>query len=178
MLGSYSSFPDNIHRIEAFSTPLTSKRLQQIVIEAMYALNKVNLRVEEVATPSIPDCKVCFEVGVAEGNDFNYLDAEERQRLLKALCKAPFKLLDFLVVILYQRKLEEGKKNHIRFDYYMLRLMFGEGLAEAHVFHEKGLRHTSPEDLTRLVVNKANSFSSRRVLKSIVKESSDSSKSL
>ncbi|MGA2308268.1 MAG: hypothetical protein ABSG57_01810 [Candidatus Bathyarchaeia archaeon] len=127
-------------------------------------LNSENLSLEEVAAPSIPGCNVIFEVGVAEGNDFNYLDGEERERLLGALNKKPFQVMDFLCVIRYRRMVEE-RKARMRFDYYMLRLLFGESLVEVQVSHEKGIRHTSPEDLVKLVVDRVNGAFSKKVLR-------------
>jgi hypothetical protein len=164
MLGFYANFPDNIHRAETFSSLVPCKKLQQALVETLYKLNSENPSLEEVAAPSVPGCRIIFEVGVAEGSDFNYLDAEERERLLTALKRRPFQVMDFLCVIRYQRVQEERKKR-MRFDYYMLRLLFREDLAEIQVSHEKGVRHTSPEDLVRLVVNRVNATSSGRILR-------------
>jgi hypothetical protein len=46
-----------------------------------------------------------------------------------------------------------------------VRLLFGEDVAEIQVSHEKGVRHTSPEDLVKLVVNRVNAAFSRRILR-------------
>jgi len=165
MLGFYTNFPQNIHKAETFSTSILSKKLQQTLVEALYRLNGETLNLEEVAAPSITGCKVIFEVGVAEGNDFNYLDDEERKRLLGALKKKPFQVMDFLCVIRYRRTIEE-KKTRMRFDYYMLRLVFGENLMEIQVSHERGIMHISPDDVVKLVMNRVNTAFSRRVLRS------------
>jgi hypothetical protein len=164
MLGFYTNFPQNIHKAETFSTSISSKKLQQTLVETLHRLNSETLSLEEVAAPSIPGCNVIFEVGVAEGNDFNYLDGEERERLRGALNKKPFQVMDFLCVIRYRRMVEE-RKARMRFDYYMLRLLFGESLVEVQVSHEKGIRHTSPEDLVKLVVNRVNGAFSKKVLR-------------
>jgi len=164
MLGFYTNFPQNIHKAETFSTSILSKKLQQTLVETLYRLNDETLSLEDVAAPSIPSCKVIFEVGVAEDNDFSYLDDEERKRLLGALKKKPFQVMDFLCVIRYRRMREE-KKMRMRFDYYMLRLLFGESLVEVQVSHEKGTRHISPDDLVKLVVNRVNGAFSKKVLK-------------
>jgi hypothetical protein len=164
MLGFYTNFPQNIHKAETFSTSISSKKLQQTLVETLHRLNSETLSLEEVAAPSIPECNVIFEVGVAEDNGFNYLDGEERERLLGALNKKPFQVMDFLCVIRYRRMVEE-RKARMRFDYYMLRLLFGESLMEIQVSHEKGIRHTSPEDLVKLVVNRVNGAFSKKVLR-------------
>jgi len=164
MLGFYANFPLNIHKAETFSTPILSKKLQQALVEALHKLNSENLSLEEVAAPSIPSCKVIFEFGIAEDNDFNYLDDEERKRLLVATKKKPFQVMDFLCVIRYRRMIEETK-TRMRFDYYMLRFMFGESLVEVQVSHEKGVRHISPDDLVKLVVNRVNGAFPKKVLR-------------
>jgi hypothetical protein len=164
MLGFYANFPQNIHKAETFSTSISSKKLQQVLVEALHRLNSETLKLEEVAAPSIPDCKVVFEVGVADGNDFNYLDAEEKQRLLGALNKKPLQIMDFLCVIRYH-KAQEERKTRMRFDYYMLRLLFGENLTEIQVSHERGVMHTSPDDVVKLVVTRINAAFSKRVLR-------------
>ena len=165
MLGCYVNFPENIHKAETFSTSLSNKKLQQMFIEALFVLNKASLRIEDVAGPSVPACKVAFEIGVAEGSDFNFLDAEEKDRLMKALNKTTFQLLDFLIVVRYGSMEEQKRKLRMKFDYFMLRMLFGENSAEAQVFHEKGLRHTSPEDLLNLVVKRVNAACSKQALK-------------
>jgi hypothetical protein len=164
MLGFYTNFPQNIHKAETFSTSISTKKLEQVLVETLYRLNSETLSLEEVASPSIPDCKVIFEVGVAEGNDFNYLDSEERERLLSALNKKLFQVMDFLCVIRYNR-MQEKRKTRTKFDYYMLRLMFGEKLTEIQVSHERGMRHTSPDDLIKLLMNRINAAFSKRALK-------------
>jgi hypothetical protein len=164
MLGFYPNFPQNIHRAETFSTSIANKKLQQTLVETLFKLNREKLSLEEVAAPSIPGCKVAFEVGVADGNDFNFLDAEERERLIGAINRKPFQVMDFLCVIRYQNRQEE-RKTRMMFDFYMLRMMFGDSLTEIQVFHEKGARHASPDDLVRLVVNRVNAAFSKRVLK-------------
>jgi hypothetical protein len=164
MLGFYANFPRNVHKAEKFSTLILSKKLQETLVETLFKLNGETLSLEGVAAPSIPSCKVIFEFGVAEENDFNYLDDEERKRLLAAIKKKPFQVLDFLCVIRY-RSMKEEKKMRMRFDYYMLRWMFGESLVEVHVSHEKGTRHISPDDLVKLVVARVNGAFSKKVLR-------------
>jgi hypothetical protein len=163
MLGLYENFPQNIHRKETFQTSISSKKLQQTLVETLFKLNIETLSLEEFSAPSVPGCKVIFEVGVAEGNDFSYLNNEERERLLGAIKKKPLQIMDFLCVIRYH-KAQEEKKSRMRFDYYMLRFVFTENVTEILVSHERGVRHTSPEDLTGLVVSRVNAAFSKKVL--------------
>lgn len=164
MLGFYTNFPESIHRIQIFSVSISEKKMQRALVETLHRLNSETLNLEEVAAPSIPGCKTIFEVGVADGTDFNYLDAEEKERLFQALNVKPFQVMDFLCVIRYN-KMQEKRKTRIRFDYYMLRFVFDAKLTEIRVFHEKGLRHTSPDDLIKLVANRVNAAFSKRAMR-------------
>jgi hypothetical protein len=163
MLGLYENFPQNIHVAETFHTSISSKKLQQTLVETLYKLNIETLSLEEFSAPSVPGCKVIFEVGVAEGNDFSYLNNEERERLLETIKKRPLQIMDFLCIVRYH-KTQEERKTRMRFDYYMLRSVFAENVTEILVSHEKGVRHTSPEDLIRLVVSRVNAAFSKKVL--------------
>jgi len=164
MLGFYANFPQNTHKIAGFSTSISNKRLQQALAETFLKLNNETFSLEEVATPSVPHCKVVFEFGIADENDFNYLDIHEKDKMLKVINKKTFQIMDFLSVIRYYR-IEEEKRSRLRFDYYMLRFMFDKNLIEIRVFHERGPMHVSPEELAEFIVSKINSAFSKKVLK-------------
>jgi hypothetical protein len=83
---------------------------------------------------------------------------------LEALKKKPFQILDFLCVIRYNR-MQGEKKTRMRFDFYMMRFLFGESLVEVMVSHEKGTRLTSPDDLVNLLVKRVNGAFPKKVLK-------------
>jgi hypothetical protein len=166
MLGHYSNFPRTLHRIESFSTSTSNKRLQQLLAETVFKLNNETFQLEEVSTPSIPNCSVIFEFGIAEDNDFSYLDTEEKNVLLKSINRRPLESIDFLCIIRYY-KTEQSRRTRLKFDYYMLRFIFDKNLAEIRVFHEKGPMHVSPEDLISFVVKRINAASSKNVLKPV-----------
>jgi hypothetical protein len=163
MLGFYTNFPQTLHRTSDFLKSTSTRRAQQVLIETMFRLNSETFRVEEVSIPSLHDCSVIFEFGIADGNDFNYVDAEEKTILLKTVNKKPLKIMDFVCIIRYY-KTEHGKKAHLRFDYYMVRFRFNENV-EIQVSHEKGPMHVSPEDLVEFVTGRINKASPKRVLK-------------
>ena len=164
MLGLYNNFPGNVHKTVRFVTSVSEKTLQKALVESFHKLNRGTSTLEEVTTPSIPRCKVIFEFGVAEDDDFNYLDDEERDRLLKVIRKKAFSTMDFLCILRYY-KLRDEAKRPLRSDYYMLRFIFGERIGRMRVFHEKGLMYVSPKDLPWFIVDKINAQFSRRVVK-------------
>ncbi|MGD8545511.1 MAG: hypothetical protein PVH12_04985 [Candidatus Bathyarchaeota archaeon] len=153
MLGCYDNFPINVHQIATFNTYISKSKLQQGLTRLIYRLNKEKLRLEDVAHLSIPQCTVVFEFGIAESKCFNYLDKEEIGRILKIAKKKPFRVMDFFCALRYYKK-QNGEKRTLKFDYYMLRFTFQNNLTGIQVFHEKGPRHVSPEELVNLIGNK------------------------
>jgi hypothetical protein len=166
MLGFYTNFPQTLHKTASFSTSTSNKRLQQLLIEAAFKLNNTTFQLEEIVTPSLHQCSVIFELGIAEDNDFNYLDTQEKSTLLKTINKKPLQIIDFLCIIRYY-KTEQEKKAALRFDYYMLRFAFNKNSMEMQVFHEKGPMHMSPGELIELITGRINT-TSKKILKSAI----------
>ena len=164
MLGKYTNFPKSVHNISDFSTSSTLKRLQTAIVEALWRLNRETLALEEVATPSIPKCTVKFELGMAEDEEFTYLDSEEKDRLLETIKKKPFPILDYFCIIRYHKARIE-KKTTLKSDYYMLRFLFENELVQIQIFHEKGLMYTSPKDLPEFLAKRINEEFPRKLLK-------------
>jgi len=163
MIGIHENFPVNIHRIEGFTTPLSNKTLQRRLIHVLHDVNCRRFRFEEVSCPTVPECTIIFEAGLADAGSFNYIDEDEIQKAITALRKAPFQTMDFFCGIRYYKGNEE-KKNPLKFDYYMIRVIFGKGAVEIRVFHERGPRYISPEDVVAFLVNKVNETSTRKIL--------------
>ncbi len=166
MLGFYDNFPVNIHRIERFSTTFSNKKLQQRLIQVLREINRRTFSFEEVACPTVPECTIIFEAGLAEAESFNYIDEEETKKVLSALRKAPFQTMDFFCAVRYYKGTVE-KKAPLKFDYYMIRALFGKNAVEIQVFHERGPRYISPEDMVTFLVNMINATSARKILKKI-----------
>ena len=101
-----------------------------------------------------------FEFGLAESESFNYIDEEELKKTLKLLAKERLQSMDFFCSIRYYKDIGE-KKTPLKFDYYMLRTIFSRDNFEIQVFHERGPRYISPEEVTEFVFNKINESSSK-----------------
>ena len=166
MLGFYDNFPVNIHRIDNFSTPFSNKKLQQRLIGVLFEINRRTFSFEEIAYPTVPECTIIFEAGLAEAKCFNYIDEEEAKKVLEALKKGALRSMDIFCAVRYYKDAAE-KKAPLKFDYYMLRVIFGKNSVEIQVFHERGPRYISPEDIVTFLVNMINATSTRKVLKKI-----------
>jgi hypothetical protein len=160
----YRNFPKTPHKRTAFITTISGRKLQQTLIHTFQKLNKETFRLEDIACPSLPDCTVTLEFGIAQAGDFNFLDDGEADRVLKTVSKTPFQMMDFLCAVRYH-KTESGQKKAPRFDYYIVRFVFYDDVSEMQVFHERGPRHVIPEDITNLIMKRINESSSRKIIK-------------
>jgi hypothetical protein len=165
-LGFYENFPANIHRIDSFYSALSIKQLQQKLIQVLQDVNGREFSFEEVANPTVPGGRVIFEFGVAESEGFNYIDEEEAEKALNFLAKERLHSLDLFCSIRYYKGGIE-KKTPLKFDYYLLRTVFNKDTFEVQVFHERGPRYISPEELTAFIFNEINELSirNRKILK-------------
>ena len=166
MIGFYENFPVNIHRIETFTSSLSTRKLQQRLVQVLQDINRRTFSFEEIAHPTVPECSVIFEVGIAEAKSFNFIDKEEAKNVLSVLRKETLRLMDFFCAVRYYKGTAE-KKTPLKFDYYMIRVVFGKDSVEIRVFHERGPRYISPEDIVTFLVNMINEASARKILKKI-----------
>jgi len=167
MLGTYENFPDNIHARASFRSTLSDQKIQQILMQTLYEANRKSFRFEEVGHPAMHDCTIIFEVGIAENTSFNYVNDEETKKVMNVLKKQAFQIMDFFVAIKYYKG-DARKKSPLRFDYYMIRLVFNESNSiEVQVYHEKGPRYTSPEDIVELIEKEVNGASTRKILRKV-----------
>ncbi len=160
-LGFYEKFPSNIHRIDRFNSTLSTKQIQQKLIQVFHKVNNDEFTFEEVANPTVPHGTIIFEFGIAESGDFNFIDNEELKKTMKSLAKELLQTMDFFCSIRYYKYTGE-KRSPLKFDYYILRTVFSKGIFEIQVFHERGPRYISPEELTTFIYNKINETSSNK----------------
>jgi hypothetical protein len=163
MLGAYENFPKNIHKAAHFTTSTTNKKLQQTLIQTLKQANSENFNLENIAAPSVPQCSVIFEFGIAETSSFNYLDEDEANKVIKIIQKNPLQVLDFFCAIRYY-KIQNEKRTPLKFDYYMIRFIFNKNSVETQIFHERGPRYMSPEEIANFIFNRINQAFSRKAL--------------
>jgi hypothetical protein len=164
MLARYDGFPENVHHTTYFSSAIYIGKLQHAITEAISTLNDGALDTKKIEIASVSDLTVTLEFGIADGNDFTYVNTEEKNRIDKAIKTNPFQLMDFICAIRYQKAIET-KKAPLRGDYYMIRLVFGKKLLEARVFHERGSRRITPEEMANLIVDETNDYGKKRLLR-------------
>ncbi len=163
-LGFFEGFPQNIHHIESYVSSASSRQLQQKLIQFLSTINHKEHTFEEVAIPTVPQGTVIFEFGLADEGNFNFLNAEEAKRALAFIAKEQVASLDFFCSIRYYRGSGEDR-SALKFDYFMLRTVFGKGTFEVQVFHERGPLYLSPQDLVAVIIRGVNGEATRKILK-------------
>jgi hypothetical protein len=166
MLGFYQNFPINIHLTETFTSTLSRRKLEQIIAQVFQEINSQTFSFEEIGNPTVPDCTVIFEFGIADADGFSFLNEEEAKKLQSVLASESMQVMDWFCGVRYYKNVK-GKKSPLRFDYYMIRMNFGEKKEplEILVFHERGPRYISPDDIVAFIENKINQTSTRKILK-------------
>jgi hypothetical protein len=175
MLATYERFPElRIHQKDICISTLPNKKLQQKIMQVFRGVNCKTLTFEEVANPTVPDCTVIFELGIADANSFTFINDEEAKRVLAALRKATFRVMDFFCVVRYYKEYP-SKKKPLKFDYYMVRFVFPEEkMLEVQTFHERGPRYIPPKALVAFLLDTINGTSGKKFLKKFeAKESID-----
>jgi len=147
LLGKFGNFPEIIHKERTFKTKLSVKETQRKTLKSLYNLNGKELPQNRIINLENPRYAVVFELGIADGINFNYLDDSELKRCLKFLKIRNFKTLDFFLVNKYYKIRSDDKKLPLKFDYQFLRFTFPNKCLKIMVYHERGPRRISLEEL-------------------------------
>ena len=155
-LGRFPNFPSIIHGTAKISHKTSNLRLQRIIVESLHDLNGYTIpQVLSVASDSgIHQGEVTFEVGVADGVNFQYFDEETFTDLVTRLkARKPFPVLDVLIIVLYHYP-KKGKKVPLNFDHHLLRFTFTKGELNAYLVHMKGIRRMPLDHLLHQVLDR------------------------
>jgi len=133
------------------------EKIQNIVVEALEVLNNSS----ELISPTLVGRSVrvasTYEIGVAEGDAFNFLTDSEAKRLKRWLRKRPTKALDFLMCIFYRHIKERDQETSLWSDFQCVRFSFEErDTLQIRVHHFKGTRKIPLDILIEKIVKKIN----------------------
>lgn len=153
MLGRYENFPEMYHGIIRFRYQVPTKKLQEIVLHVLYELNNEGKGFNLPSIHAVSDCKVNFDFGIADGMTFSYLEKETLTACSEIVQKDELPVLDFICIVRYYKK--DGRdRRPLKFDYYLLRFLFYDETVEFQIFHERGTRRLSIEDLLKIIFNR------------------------
>lgn len=167
--GLFINFPSMIHGVARISHENATVKIQQAIIQAFYSLNKL----KDAYPISVADHvgtyngEISFEVGVADGLFFDYLNQEALQKLYATLKSGEaHSILDFIIIIVY-RYLREGKRISLNFDHHILRFLFYNREVEVSLFQSKGTRRMPLDDFLNLIISRVSSETRQMGLKPI-----------
>ncbi|MBS7644086.1 hypothetical protein KEJ26_05900 [Candidatus Bathyarchaeota archaeon] len=161
MLGKYDRFPATIlHCSALLSHKNPIAKLQLLLIRSLKALNDKINKYSASVTDYLGkfEGEISFEVGIAEGIYFNYLDEEEVKRLSEWVSShGVFSSLDMILIIRYHYV--RGKKRvPLRADRYLLRFILHTSRIELYLFHEGGIMRITPEEVLAFIVDHINHY--------------------
>ncbi|UCD95804.1 MAG: hypothetical protein JSV35_04635 [Candidatus Bathyarchaeota archaeon] len=158
MKGCYSSFPQEVHGVAQYPQPKSDAdrtKVQQAILSALLKLNHQNFTLPHIVFASRRDCRVQFEIGVADDTVFNFLDREEANLLHAQYLKQMFDCLDFFCCVKYHIGTRQ-RPTPLKFDYFMFRFTFTKRLITLSLFHERGPRRVSSEELIKFLTERIN----------------------
>ena len=154
MIGLYENFPDVHHGIAHYSSTVPTQDLQRTLLQFLRRLNekKENLSLAEFIRHKV---RVELDVGIADGLAFDYLNKENFKRCLNEISKNALPALDLFIVVRYYVP-DGAKRKPLKFDYFLVRILFREQEVEMLVHHERGPRHLAVEELIEFHFNRIN----------------------
>ncbi len=153
--GEFTNFPSINHGYARATFDDHPAKLQRSIIRALRKLNGLNKEypISISGRAGTYKGRVVFEVGVAEGIYFNYLDDEVVKELFKFIrSRRLYPILDFLIIVTYHYS-RVGKNVRLNFDYHQLRFLFNNHGFEMRLFNSKGIRRMPLDEFVNIVLN-------------------------
>jgi hypothetical protein len=152
-LGVYSDFPPFAHLDLRFSLSVLEASAETLAMRGLSRLNHFRDKMKTSVAGHSGAFLVerSFEIGIAEGLYFNYLDELEVDRI--SSLSLTQQSVDFIVYINY-RYSKARKFVNLLPDRYIIRLSFSTSTVK--LFQMSGLRRTEPEDLVTLIIGLIN----------------------
>ncbi len=154
--GIYENFPNTCHYVAVFEFKAPLNTLKLAILNALYNLNRLENIPKKILPKTITGLKVIFEFGIADGLTFNYLDEETLRNSMEKMHLNIYRIMDFICIIRYYKPMIK-RFRALRFDYYLLRLIFGKDVFEVRVFHEKGLQRIDAKTFIEILAESINS---------------------
>jgi hypothetical protein len=153
-LGLFTNYPQLVHGLARLTVEAPRGEIQFSIIKALRQFNGDKRRHSFHISGHRGDYpgELGFEVGVADGLYFYYLDTDAENLFTTALSKKrSFDTLDFLFVVTYHYA-RDGRMNPLRFDYHHLRFRFRVGGFEICLFHSKGIRRLPLDEVMSTIL--------------------------
>ena len=157
--GKFDNFPDQIHGRLKIGHRTSIFKIYQIIIQTLNKLNNFTkkLKVNDTDHSKRLEGLMVFEVGIADGSYFQFLDHETMTKLsgYHQLIKNQqiSVLLDVLVIISYHYY-RQDKKISLNSDHNILRFIITPNLLNIYLFNAKGIRRLPLDQFLQRLFNK------------------------
>jgi hypothetical protein len=157
--GKFDNFPDLIHGRLKIGHRTSIFKIYQIIIQTLNKLNNftTKLKVNDTDHSKRLEGLMVFEVGIADGSYFQFLDHETMTKLsgYHQLIKNQqiSVLLDVLVIISYHYY-RQDKKISLNSDHNILRFIITPNLLNIYLFNAKGIRRLPLDQFLQRLFNK------------------------
>jgi hypothetical protein len=159
VLGKYDGFPSVIQARATVAHRIPLRSLQSIIVDALGKLTfeKNSVMLSASSRIGMVAGTVEYEVGVADGVYFNFLDSSEIEKLKKHLKEKSFEKLDLLLRITYHYTKPGGGEIPLRSDAQFVRFNFEDEESVAILVHHfKGIKRIPLEELIIKLIDKIN----------------------
>ena len=173
--GKFDNFPDQIHGRLKIGHRTSIFKIYQIIIQTLNKLNNftTKLKVNDTDHSKRLERLMVFEVGIADGSYFQFLDHETMIKLSRyhQLIKNQqiSVLLDVLVIISYHYY-RQNKKISLNSDHNILRFIITPKLLNIYLFNAKGIRRLPLDQFLQRLFNKLHEEMKRQHLKTFTIE--------
>ena len=173
--GKFDNFPDQIHGRLKISHRTSIFKIYQIIVQTLNKLNNFTTKLEVNDTDHSKRLEglMAFEVGIADGSYFDFLDHETMTKLIRyqQLIKNHqiSVLLDVLVIISYHYK-RQDKRIALNSDHNILRFIITPKLLNIYLFNAKGIRRLPLDQFLQRLFNKLHEEMKRQHLKTFTIE--------
>ena len=151
--GVFLDFPTITHFVRRIRHGYSDVEFRSRLSKAIIKLNQYEDTITTSSAGRSTPIEVTrsFEVGIADGLEFMYLDEKEAQHLQSMVTKRSIKFLDLVLFIHYRYRSPHTQNiASLRFDQYFLRIGFKGAVFT--FFHVKGLKRTPPESVLEHIV--------------------------
>lgn len=157
MYGRFEDYPEIVQLRGTLSSDNPRPALDQAVARFLRKLNESPARVLKEIVGKSETLEYTYELGIADGFFFNFIDEKEFARLSEVLRTQTLETFDCLLRIHYRYVAKQGRVSTPQSDQFFVRIEFmTEDSFEIKFHHFKGSRWIPFEDLLRDFVSVLN----------------------
>ena len=173
--GRFDNVPDQIHGRLKIGQRTSIFKMYQIIVQTLNKLNNFTTKLKVSGTDHAKrqEGLMMFEVGIADGSYFQFLDHETITKLSRyhqfIKNQQIFILLDILVIISYHYY-RCDKKISLNSDHNILRFLITPQILNIYLFNAKGIRRLPLDQFLQLLFDKIHEEMKRQHLKTFTIE--------